>query len=161
MARNIRRSFPGKRPVDFYIVFIIKPEKRKHKTRKREFAGIFKKDAAYTETTNGAKVADLDYEIVEEAQIPEKVKAVIEEKKAADFKTTYELDGDLYIVRGYGEQETGGYSICIRDLYLTSNAILFDTELVGPRKGEQVSSGPSYPYIVIKTEKRDESTIFE
>ena len=48
MARNIRRSFPGKRPVDFYIVFIIKPEKRKHKTRKREFAGIFKKDAAYT-----------------------------------------------------------------------------------------------------------------
>ena len=77
------------------------------------------------------------------------------------FKTTYELDGDLYIVRGYGEQETGGYSICIRDLYLTSNAILFDTELVGPRKGEQVSSGPSYPYIVIKTEKRDESTIFE
>ena len=113
------------------------------------------------ETTNGAKVADLDYEIVEEAQIPEKVKAVIEEKKAADFKTTYELDGDLYIVRGYGEQETGGYSICIRDLYLTSNAILFDTELVGPRKGEQVSSGPSYPYIVIKTEKRDESTIFE
>ena len=92
------------------------------------------------ETTNGAKVADLDYEIVEEAQIPEKVKAVIEEKKAADFKTTYELDGDLY---------------------LTSNAILFDTELVGPRKGEQVSSGPSYPYIVIKTEKRDESTIFE
>ena len=113
------------------------------------------------ETTNGAKVADLDYEIVEEAQIPEKVKAVIEEKKAADFKTTYELDGDLYRVRGYGEQETGGYSICIRDLYLTSNAILFDTELVGPRKGEQVSSGPSYPYIVIKTEKRDESTIFE
>ena len=107
------------------------------------------------------EVADLDYEIVEEAQIPEEVKAVIEEKKAADFKTTYELDGDLYIVRGYGEQETGGYSICIRDLYLTSNAILFDTELVGPRKGEQVSSGPSYPYIVIKTEKRDESTIFE
>ena len=86
------------------------------------------------ETTNGAKVADLDYEIVEEAQIPEKVKAVIEEKKAADFKTTYELDGDLYIVRGYGEQETGGYSICIRDLYLTSNAILFDTELVGERE---------------------------
>ena len=87
--------------------------------RKREFAGIFKNDPAYTldrtenlgdcqmfwygkkgkkgclaclaaaalltagcsiETTNGAKVADLDYEIVEEAQIPEEVKAVIEEK---------------------------------------------------------------------------------
>lgn len=64
-------------------------------------------------------------------------------------------------MRGYGEQETGGYSICIRDLYLTVECDFVDTELVGPRKGEQVSSGPSYPYIVIKTEKRDESTIFE
>ena len=113
------------------------------------------------ETTNGAKVADLDYEIVEEAQIPEEVKAVIEEKKAADFKTTYELDGDLYIVRGYGEQETGGYSICIRDLYLTSNAIIFDTELIGPRKGETISKSPSYPYIVVKVEMRDENVVFE
>lgn len=113
------------------------------------------------ETTNGTKVADLDYEIVEESEIPEKVMAIIEEKKAADFKTTCELDGELYIVRGYGEQETGGYSICIRDCYLTSNAILFDTELVGPRKGEKVSVSPSYPYIVIKTPARDESIIFE
>lgn len=38
------------------------------------------------ETTNGAKVADLDYEIVEEAQIPEKVKAVIEEKRRLILK---------------------------------------------------------------------------
>ena len=64
---------------------------------------------------------------MEEAQIPEKVKAVIEEKKAADFKTTYELDGDLYIVRGFGELESGGVSMCFRDMYLTSYAILFDT----------------------------------
>lgn len=113
------------------------------------------------ETTNGTKVADLEYEIVEESEIPEEVMEMIEEKKAADFKTTYEMDGTLYIVRGYGEQETGGYSICIRDCYLTSNAILFDTELVGPRKGEKVSTSPSYPYIVIKTENRDESIIFE
>ncbi|MBP3489256.1 MAG: protease complex subunit PrcB family protein [Roseburia sp.] len=113
------------------------------------------------ETTNGTKVADLAYEIVEESDIPEEILTEIEEKKAADFKTSYELDGELYIVRGYGEQETGGYSICIRDCYLTSNAILFDTELVGPRKGEKVSASPSYPYLVIKMENRDESIIFE
>lgn len=113
------------------------------------------------EATNGTKVADLAYEIVEESDIPEEILTEIEEKKAADFKTSYELDGELYIVRGYGEQETGGYSICIRDCYLTSNAILFDTELVGPRKGEKVSASPSYPYLVIKMENRDESIIFE
>lgn len=113
------------------------------------------------EDTNGTKVSDLDYTIVEESEIPEELLTMIEEKKAADFKMTYEMDNDLYIVRGYGEQATGGYSIRIKDCYLTTNAILFDTELVGPRKGESTSASPSYPYIVIKTEKRDESTIFE
>lgn len=113
------------------------------------------------EDTNRTKVKDLEYSIVEEADTPEEVMAMIEEKKAADFKITYELDNDLYIVRGYGEQATGGYSIRIKDCYLTTNAILFNTELIGPRKGENTSASPSYPYIVIKTEKRDESTIFE
>lgn len=113
------------------------------------------------EETNRTKVADIEYVIVEDAGIPEELMTMIEEKKAADFKMTYELGEDLYIVRGYGEQATGGYSIRITDCYLASNAILFDTELVGPRKGENVTASPSYPYIVVKTENRDQSTIFE
>ena len=113
------------------------------------------------EETNRTKVADLEYTIIEDTRIPEELMTMIEEKKAADFKMTYELGEDLYIVRGYGEQATGGYSIRIKDCYLASNAILFDTELVGPRKGENASASPSYPYIVIKTENRDQSTIFE
>ena len=113
------------------------------------------------QNTNGTKVADLDYRIVEEDAIPEELMQMIEEKKSADFKLTYENDGQLYIIRGYGEQATGGYSIRIKDCYLTSNAILFDTELVGPRKGETTSASPSYPYIVIVTESRSENTIFE
>ena len=117
--------------------------------------------ACSVEETNGTKISDLTYTIVEEKQLPEELKNQIEEKKAADFKMTYELDDDLYLVHGYGEQDTGGYSICIKDLYLTSNAILFDTELVGPRKGETISKSPSYPYIVVKIEKREEHVIFE
>lgn len=113
------------------------------------------------EETNRTKVADLEYSITEDAKIPEELMTMIEEKKAADFKMTYEMGEDLYIVRGYGEQATGGYSIRIKDCYLTSNAILFDTELIGPRKGENASASPSYPYIVIKTKNRDQSTIFE
>lgn len=113
------------------------------------------------EETGGVKISDLTYVIVEEAGVPEELAVMIEEKKTADFKLTYEADGELYIIRGYGEQATGGYSIRIRDCYLTANAILFDTELIGPRKGESISASPSYPYIVIKTENREESTIFE
>ena len=113
------------------------------------------------EQTSGTKIKDLEYEIVEDEKIPEELRAIIEEKKAADFRTTYDMEQERYIVRGYGEQATGGYSIRVKDCYLTSNAILFDTELIGPRKGEVTSPNPSYPYIVIKLAKSDENVIFE
>ena len=111
-------------------------------------------------STGTQKIADLDYVVVEENDVPEALGAMIEERKEADFKMTYETEDALYIVHGYGEQETGGYSIQVKECYLTQNAIYFDTELVGPRKGEQVSKSPSYPCIVVRTEKREESVIF-
>ncbi len=111
--------------------------------------------------TNGTRISDLEYVIVGETDLPEELAAMIEEKKAADFKLTYQAGEELYIIRGYGEQATGGYSISIRECYLTANAIVFDTELIGPRKGESTCKGPSYPYIVIKTADREENTIFE
>lgn len=113
------------------------------------------------EKTSRTKVRDLDYHVVTEEEIPEELKTQIEEKKTADFKLTYETPEHLYIVRGYGEQETGGYSIQIKELYLTSNAVFFRTELIGPRKGENVAKSPSYPYIVVQTEKVDKNVVFE
>lgn len=111
--------------------------------------------------TNETKVSDLTYTIVEESETPEELRSMIEEKKAADFKLTYEMEDDLYIVRGYGEQATGGYSICVKDCYLTTNAVVFDTELIGPRKGEVTNASPSFPYIVIQVKNQDKSIIFE
>lgn len=113
------------------------------------------------EQTNGTKISDLEYEIVEDDELPEELLKMIEEKKAADFKITYEADGALYIVRGYGEQETGGYSIRINECYLTSNAVLFDTELVGPRKGESVTKSPSFPYVAIRTDNPEKPIVFD
>ena len=112
------------------------------------------------EKTDGKKIRDLEYEIIEEEDIPEELKAKIEEKKEADFKLTYESDRYLYIVRGYGEQETGGYSIQIPDFYLTKNAIVFDTNLMGPSKDEVKNAAPSYPYLVIRVENQDKNIIF-
>lgn len=111
--------------------------------------------------TNGTKISDLEYGIVEDGELPEELQKIIEEKKAADFKMTYEEDNALYIVRGYGEQETGGYSIRINECYLTSNAVLFDTELVGPRKGESVTKSPSFPYVVVRVEKQEKPVVFD
>ena len=107
------------------------------------------------------KVRDLEFTIVGETDLPEELKNVIGEKKTAPFKLTYTDDQNLYIVVGYGEQETGGCSISVKELYLTENAIVADTELLGPESAEQAGTEKSYPYIVVKTEYLEEPVIFQ
>lgn len=107
------------------------------------------------------KVRDIDFTVVEASDLPDELRGVIEEKKENGFKLTYAEGDYLYIVIGYGRQETGGYSIVVNDLYLTANGIFFDTELFGPKTGEVVEEAPSYPYIVVKIEYMDKSVIFD
>ena len=64
------------------------------------------------------KVRDLEFAVVSEAELPEELAKLVAEKKAAPFKLTYSNDQGLYIVVGYGEQATGGYSIAVRELSL-------------------------------------------
>lgn len=113
------------------------------------------------EKENGEKVRDLEFTVVGEAEIPEALKQLIEEKKAAPFKLTYSNDQGLYIVVGYGEQQTGGYSIAVKELYITENSIVVDTELIGPDSGEEVGVEKSYPYVVIQTEYLENPVIFQ
>lgn len=107
------------------------------------------------------KIRDLEYTVLAESEIPETLKEAIEEKKADDLKMTYREDDYLYIVRGFGMQETGGYSIRMQELYLADNAIYFDAELIGPESGSGAEKAVSYPYIVVKTERLEENVIFE
>lgn len=107
------------------------------------------------------KVRDLEITVVEEKAIPQELAKLIEEKKQNAFRLTYTDDDSLYLVTGFGEQETGGYSISVNDCYLTETSLVFDTSLLGPSKEETVQQKPSYPYIVVKTEKREEPVIFQ
>ena len=77
------------------------------------------------------------------------------------IKLTYEDNGKLYIARGYGEKETGGYSISVKDVYLTQNALCFVTTLIGPGENETVAKAPSFPYIVVEVTKCDKNVLFE
>lgn len=113
------------------------------------------------EKENQDKVRDLEFTVVGESDLPEELKNLIMEKKAAPFKLTYSNDQGLYIVVGYGEQPTGGYSIEVDELYLTENAIVIDTELEGPEKGEPTGVEKSYPYVVVRTEYLEEPVIFQ
>lgn len=107
------------------------------------------------------KVRDLEFTVVGEADVPGELAQIITEKKTAPFKLTYSNDQGLYIVTGYGEQATGGYSITVNELYLTDNSIVIDTELIGPEKGETTGVEVSYPYIVVQTEYLENPVIFQ
>ena len=111
--------------------------------------------------TGTQKVRDLDYTVVTEQELPEELQKEIDERYTEDFKMTCMLDDSLYTVRGFGMQETGGYSIQVQDLYLAQNAIYFEADLIGPENGAEAEKAVSYPYIVVKTERLEENVVFE
>lgn len=106
------------------------------------------------------KIRDLEFTIVDENEQPEELRKLIEEKKTGEFRLTYNDDAFLYIAAGFGTQPTGGYSIQVKELYLTENAIYIDTELLGPEDAETAGTFASQPYIVVKTEARKERVVF-
>lgn len=113
------------------------------------------------QTQDEERLSDLEFTVLAPENIPEELRNVLEEKKASPFKVTYEDEGYLYICIGYGEQQTSGYSIVVEDLYQTSNAVCVDTELLGPRKGEETAEATTCPYMVLKLQDIDKPVIFK
>lgn len=107
-----------------------------------------------------AKLRDLEFTVVPEEEQPQALLDVIEEKKTSPFQISYTLGEDLFLAIGYGEQQTGGYSICVNSLYETDNHIVADTTLMGPGSEEKVIDSITYPYIVIKMELIDKDVDF-
>lgn len=107
------------------------------------------------------KIRDIEFTVVEEKNIPKELKKIIEEKEKQVMKLTYADQGALYIVQGYGEQPTSGYSIIVKECFETKNAIYVHTNLMGPAKDEPIVGIQTYPYIVIKMEYSDKNVVFQ
>jgi hypothetical protein len=107
------------------------------------------------------KLRDLDFTILSEDVVPDELKKIIDEKQGQEFRLTYSDNDNLYICIGYGEQQGGGYSITVNELYLTDDAIYVNTALLKPDKTSDAKISTSCPYVVIKTEHLDETVIFE
>lgn len=107
------------------------------------------------------KLEGLEYTIKEFSDLPEGLVAILKERQSEEFKLTYEEDGQLYLCIGYGEQKTTGYTIEVNELYLSENAIYFQTSLIGPQKDERVEEEPSYPCLIVQMEYMDKPVIFQ
>lgn len=107
------------------------------------------------------KIRDLDFTVVSSECIPTELLEEIETKKQGEFQLTFRDGNYLYLCVGYGKQSTGGYSICVKDLYLTDKSIVLDTTLLGPnRTKEKEVKSDTFPYIVIRMEYIDATVIF-
>lgn len=98
------------------------------------------------------KLRDLDFTVVEAGKEPETLVEIIDEKKEEPFQLSYTIGEEMYLVIGYGKQETCGYSIQVNECYETEGTVYVDTTLLGPETEEEIVKKPSYPYIIIKIE---------
>lgn len=102
----------------------------------------------------------VEYTIVSEEELPKEIESLIEEKKQQEFQMSYQIGESLYLIKGYGQQLSGGYSIQVQNLSATESAVFFETKLLGP-SAENQNRVPSYPVIVVKMEYRKEPICFQ
>lgn len=103
---------------------------------------------------------EVEFVIVSEECVPKEVATLIENRKEEEMKLTYVDGEDRYIIIGYGKQNTGGYSIYIKELYATENALYVDTCLLGPSKESKPKNVPSYPVIVLQISEMGLPVVF-
>lgn len=94
----------------------------------------------------------VEYAIVKQEELPDEAVEFIEQRKKKEFQMTYLVGDVLYLLKGYGEQMTGGYSIQVEEVSESENGVFCKTRLIGPSEGNQ-GSEPSYPCIVLKIKK--------
>ncbi|MDD6195146.1 MAG: protease complex subunit PrcB family protein [Lachnospiraceae bacterium] len=106
------------------------------------------------------KLRDVDYTVVCPEDVPQELGDEITNVKGKEFQLSYDDGEYLYIARGYGSRNTSGYNISVKDMYITEHTLVLDTEITGPREGEDVVDKKTTPYIVVKTEPMEKQIVF-
>ena len=109
---------------------------------------------------NAEKIADLDYTLVADEEIPQELMDRIAAVQNQELRLTYSEGEFLYIVRGYGEQPRGS-SIQLLELYETNEGIVCRTQLVGGGKTDDDATTRANPYIVVKLPCDGQNVVFE
>ncbi len=111
-----------------------------------------------TQTEEGTAV---DYTVVKKADYPKEITEFIDKKRQEKFQVSFQCQGSLYLVKGYGIQSTGGHSIQVEYVRETEQEVHIKTKLIGPDTSEQKLDVMSCPIVVVKMESRDKKIIFD
>ena len=93
--------------------------------------------------------------------IEEEIKEAGKKEMWISYADTGKEETYLYVVRGYGTQQTTGYSIEVNACYETVDTVVIRTTLQGPEKKEKIHKKKTYPYIVIKMPYTEKQIIYE
>lgn len=107
------------------------------------------------------KLRNLDFTVIDRNDLPEELRTMIENKRDHPFQIFYADQGNLYIAEGYGRQGETGYSVTVKELYETEDAVHIRTELLGPEPGEQTKEIATYPYVAVKLGYIEKNILFD
>lgn len=102
-------------------------------------------------------IREVEYEVLEQGDIPEEFMEIIEKKKDEVFLSTYGDGTYLYIGQGYGRKEKDGYEIEVDSFVETENFLYFHTNLIGSYEAKDKET---FPWIVVRTKWKDKSVIY-
>jgi len=107
------------------------------------------------------KGTEYSFAVVSAKDIPEELLRQINDQKQNPFQMSFLDENYLYVAVGYGEQNTGGYSIQVDSITDDGEKLQFVSHLIGPKEEENVRKKVSFPFIVIKMEKMDRDIIYQ
>ena len=104
---------------------------------------------------------ELEFSVVEEDEVPDEMREMIEEEKEQPFRLTWGDGDSLYIGQGYGEKPMDGYQIQVDSCFETDDAIYIHTTLKGPPHGEKINEKSTFPYGVVKVKGSGKQVVFQ
>ena len=104
---------------------------------------------------------DVEFSVMTDEELPEELLAVIEKNMEKEMRLTW-MDGEeMYLIRGYGKQVSGGYSVAVAECAQDEETLWFDTRLIGPPDEESRSGMVSCPYLVVKIAATEKEVVIE
>ena len=107
------------------------------------------------------KLGEVEIEILEPDSLKEKaLKQWYEDSYRVKFShNVSHVDGYKYVLICAGEMPTGGYSIDILQARKENGALLFYAKLIGPKEGQKVSQGITYPHVLFRVKEENEISV--
>ncbi len=94
-------------------------------------------------------------EVPEEEELPEEIKAWIEDSRDTFGGRSRIHNGLLYILVTYGEKPTGGYTVEIAEIVKRGEELLVTVQFSEPGEDEMVTQALTYPYDLAVVEETD------